>query len=612
MDYCMLPKNINSVSLLAISVVLLGSAFITPSWGINNEDEDGHPGTSHNSSSSPFDKLPTESVVNVFRFLPQGSYKAVSNVNQLFRAVATDGKGHFKKSIIFKEAYKAQQDLLLSQASNISSFSQTLVNLRKILSDKSPEEQAQLASELSEELQTKASESKNFTDRSHDLRAIWASLALLRACDKDWSADIREWFENTALPSLERTYPEQEALILLAHTSSVLNEFNALGVAGTHENKRYTLAVELCERDQESTVTVFNAGHTYEDSKTKSNYYTLALAKNPDLSLEDFESAAETFTKLKEWALAGKCYTLAFNKDPDSLIGHIFNAATSFSNAQDWPSAGKCYSLFFEKNPDLPPELSLNAHLGAATAYYRLKDYELAAKYFTLAIKMDPKLSAKYCLLAAFSYSALEKWDLEAEYCLRAFQKDPHLDPSYFVCISRAYSKSHNLSLAAKFYKLALEKNAKLEISDKYDAATINAHLKDWPAATMWYASILEMPHPDLPREVYLGAADAYFYSMEWNLALNHYSHALENFPNLPSTIYLNAGYAATKEGQSERASVYFEKFINSTDANNFDRKLLPETLKIIEDTLTVAKSTVSFREWIRTIRSKGLDGMDT
>ena len=244
--------------------------------------------------------------------------------------------GFLKIFAPFKKVCEEERERLFTITPNLNPFSQTLINLRKsllFLSLRSQEERKEFVIQLYDELQAKASKSKNFTEPARDLKDIWVPLALFRACDKFWTPEMQNWFEDTIIPSLQCQYPEEDALYLLGPTNLLEERQKVLDNYGLP--KCYLLSEELCERDQLSG----------------------------------------------DWQSPLKCNVGTFVK-------YYKTTATKYSHHEDWPSAANYYTAALDKDPDLDPLI----YLQAADTNLNLKSFTLAAKYYTVAIKRGYEL----------------------------------------------------------------------------------------------------------------------------------------------------------------------------------------------------------------------------
>ncbi|HUX80574.1 MAG TPA: tetratricopeptide repeat protein [Alphaproteobacteria bacterium] len=160
---------------------------------------------------------------------------------------------------------------------------------------------------------------------------------------------------------------------------------------------------------------------------------------------------------------------------------------------------------------------------------------------------------------------------------------------------------------AAKYFTHALEKDLNVSARDHAIAAYAYFKLQEWEKAAEYYTLALEKD-PDSPARRYGDIAAAYFNFQEWPSAVKYYTVAIEKNSNQSADIFLNAGYAAAKAKQLEKAAVYFEKFIKDTDATSFNSKLYSDTLDLIESVLTHSNSEIPFREWISLVKSKKLE----
>ena len=138
--------------------------------------------------------------------------------------------------------------------------------------------------------------------------------------------------------------------------------------------------------------------------------------------------------------------------------------------------------------------------------------------------------------------------------------------------------------------------------------ATKYSHRRNWPLAAKYYVAALDK-NPDLWIGYYEGAATSHFYLKKWELATNFYAIAIEKYPDYrEADFYLNAGYAEAKSNRLKKAAGYFERFMDGTDANEFNEKLYSDTLDLMKKALTDNNSDERFRNWIDVVRSKNLE----
>jgi len=411
----MLPKyyfsrTIDAVSAIAISAVLLGVLFATPSCAMQEEGNDDSPGSAKRreiakkeenddlldpekrretaeEEESCIKKLPHELWSYTFSFLPLESYGHVSLVCKSFQNLVQNPNGPFKDWIEHRNTYRIEKQNLLRMMPDTNSFSQILGNLRKslkFLSHRSQEDRTWFTTPLFDRLKARASQSHNFIDELN-LKEIWLPLALLRSCDKFWDIYMQHWLENTILPGLQVYWPRRDALRLLTSTRALKADFNSL-FPFSEKEQRPPFALELCERGQEGITAILDyayKNHAVEGFwKLGVKYYALVFAENPDLAALHYAAAgfmwvkkAELSKNLEDWKIAAKHYDTAIKKTPDpdaawhADAGYVYMRIAQFTqNLRDWQVSGEYYREAFKKIPNLHDPIYLNAGYVAAKA----------------------------------------------------------------------------------------------------------------------------------------------------------------------------------------------------------------------------------------------------
>ena len=355
-------KTKNAVSAFAVSAVLLGSIFTTPSWGMEEQDLE---------DKSPFARVPAEVETHIFGFLPLKSQGHVSLVCMAWKELANDENGAFKDLHAFKKTYKEQKEFV-RKSPDPTRFCHALSNLRKsvqLLSLRSLEKPTWFVTQLFDELKTKASKTGNFTNSESDPVTIWASLALLRACDRSWASDIKEWLENIVVPGLQRqlvTEDTKDALTLLGATTFLKERQKKLASFC----RPYLFPEELCERDQLENNSAFK-GSMVCDSEM---YLQSPL----------------------------KCHNSLF-EEYYKLTGQIFSG--SYLNTKDYfrprnlTLAAKYFTAVLDGHSNLNPVYDSDA----ADTFFLLENWELAAKYYAISIEKDPDEGAYFYLNAGYA-----------------------------------------------------------------------------------------------------------------------------------------------------------------------------------------------------------------
>lgn len=513
-----LAKPINIVLALALLSFLWGSICLMPGWAMEEEQEKEHlrapckpPVSSFEESS--FKDSPTEVVQLILSFLPLDSFVPVNQVCKAFQALASDEHGPFKDFVAFKKAYKDQKNQLLKlDCAGIMALGQTLSNIRKSLNiltaTRSQEELAWLATQLFEELKTQDEKSNHFTDRTSHLGKMWPPLASLRACDAFWTPAMEEWLKTTALnkesfPDYDRrNYEGYDAFTLLGESVPLRSVFTALTHDKRDEEDAYLVALELCERDQESVNFIidvaqkhFNAAQKYFNAAQK--YFNIAQEKDSDTA-QQYSNAAQQYSilRIKSLKLAAKYYTIALEKKSDLPALHI-NAAHAYSGLCAYDLALQHSILALENSPDPSPDL----YTLVGSCYGSLRNWPLALKYYSLAIEKSPDPSPGLYSLVGFCYKSLGNWPLALKYYSLVIEKSPDPDARGYIFAGDAASQLEDWDLAADYYSLALEAAEEPQEEDYLKAGYASAKAKQSKNAAAYFEKFINLIEEELEEE---------------------------------------------------------------------------------------------------------------
>ncbi|OJW50597.1 MAG: hypothetical protein BGO67_05850 [Alphaproteobacteria bacterium 41-28] len=144
-------------------------------------------------------------------------------------------------------------------------------------------------------------------------------------------------------------------------------------------------------------------------------------------------------------------------------------------------------------------------------------------------------------------------------------------------------------------------------------------------AAEYYNAALGSEVGPNLASSMILGAAEAHFYLKNWSFADKYYTIAFEKGSHWRDfkCNYLKAGYAAAKEKRLEMATHYFVEHIKQDPTkfrvsyafkkgDSFVDDVIPDVFDTIENTLTVSNSEIRFRDWLRLVKNRDFEALES